>query len=374
MSNQLKKLKKRKTKKFEPIKLPANIRFHTYVADYQGCGTIRVMYPHMMLNQFRMEGVNISTSYNNFFTTDPNFYKDMLFVQFQRSATKAQFDLLSHFKASIGAQTKTPIVYEIDDMLIGIPEWNFAHDYYKDLEQYIPKIMSMVDGMIVSTPKLKEVYGKFCKNIRIIPNHLPKWIWGEPYEPNIVENRKPRILWAGSQNHFAVKKGSKGGDFDKDLMNFIRKTTDKYEWVICGAIPQELQDLAQSGRVDFKGWNTPFQYPQFVKDLNIDLAMAPLSKSLFNSCKSNIKMLEYTVIGAPAVYTNIDPYANAKYKSDSGEEMIAQVEKLAEDNDLRKEAWEQDYNTVESQLYWEDHNNLRHYIDTYLRLFKMRLP
>lgn len=374
VSNQLRKFKKKAKKAFTPIKQPANIRFHTYVADYQGCGTIRCMYPHMMLNQYRMEGVNVVTSFNNFFTADPNFYRDMFFVQFQRSATKEQLDLLRHFKSTIGQQTKTPIVYEIDDMLMGIPEWNFAHDYYEPLQAIIPQIMGLVDGMIVSTPKLEEVYSKFCNNIRVIPNHLPKWLWGEPYLPSEVEGRKPRILWGGSQNHFAVKPGSKGGDFSKVLLDFIRKTTDKYEWVFVGAIPNELKDLEAQGRIQMHGWQAIFSYPQFVKNLEIDLAIAPLSVSLFNSCKSNIKMLEYTSIGAPAVYTDIDPYADAKYTCQTDEQMVSYIEELAEDNDKRLAAWEYDYKVVEEQLYWEDFNNLRHYVDQYLRLFKMRLP
>jgi hypothetical protein len=32
----------------------------------------------------------------------------------------------------------------------------------------------------------------------------------------------------------------KGGDFGNKLLNFIRKTTDKYDWIFMGAIPEEL--------------------------------------------------------------------------------------------------------------------------------------
>jgi hypothetical protein len=49
----------------------------------------------------------------------------------------------------------------------------------------------------------------------------------------------------------------KGGDFGVELLDFIRKTADTYEWHIMGAIPQELADL--KNKIRFYPWENIFE-------------------------------------------------------------------------------------------------------------------
>jgi hypothetical protein len=233
-------------KKLNPVKRPAKLGFLSYVGDTQGCGTIRVIYPFFYLNHFRQKQLMCHSTYLMNYVQEPTWYKPFTFVQFQRSATEGHLQLLQHFKNTVQKQFPIPIIYEIDDMLFGIPKWNYASLYYNKAEDVIKRIMSECDGMMVSTAKLKEVYSPYCKKISVIPNHLPKFVWGETYPKHnyYKEGEKIKILWGGSQNHFAMKQVTgdevKGGDFGNELLNFIRKTTDKYDWIFMGAIPEEL--------------------------------------------------------------------------------------------------------------------------------------
>jgi len=365
----------KKFSKAKPIQTPAKIGFLGYLGDLQGCGHIRVIFPYLLLNHFKTKDVIVFAQYISQYMEDPGFYKSYTFVQFQRSATDAQLEVFKHFKSHILPKRKIPLIYEIDDLILGIPEWNFASDYYKKYEDNIKKMLDMSDGVSASTLKLKEIYSKYNKNISVVPNHLCKFIWGEIYPKHLNEPRikKPRIIWAGSQNHFTPKHREelKGGDFGEKLLHFIRKTVDIYDWCLMGAMPNELRDVS---KIKFQPWANIFQYPSTLKSYEPDICIAPLENNLFNSCKSNIKQLEYTACGAASVYSNIFPYRNCELKADNDEEMISYIEKLASDVDYRGQIWSRDKERVNTQLFWEEHDNIKKYINTYLKMFGNKLP
>jgi len=366
-------------KKLKALKKPAKIGFLSYLGDTQGCGTIRVIYPYFLINHHRKRDLLCHSTYLINYVSDTEWYKPFTFVQFQRSATEQHLQLIQHFKNVVQKKYNIPCIYEIDDLLFNIPKWNYASLYYNKAEDLTKRIMGHCDAMITSTAKLKEVYAPYCKNISVIPNHLPKYIWGEifPAHDWCDEKDKIKILWGGSQNHFAMKevvgKENAGGDFGKGLLNFIRKTVDKYEYHFMGAMPEELNDIKD--KVKFHVWEDVFNYPRALKEISPDICLAPLVDIEFNHCKSNIKSLEYTAAGAVGVYSDVTPYKFQNLRAKTDEEFIAHIEKLAEDRDYRAKIYKKDYQRVESQLFWEDNNNLnlKKYINTYLGLFNQCL-
>jgi hypothetical protein len=64
-------------------------------------------------------------------------------------------------------------------------------------EDVIKRIMEECDGMMVSTAKLKEVYSPYCKKLSVIPNHLPKFVWGEVIQNMIIIKRVIRLRFYG---------------------------------------------------------------------------------------------------------------------------------------------------------------------------------
>jgi hypothetical protein len=373
-----KKKKKPVKKPLQTVKKPARLAFLSYVGDVQGCGTIRVMYPYMLLNHIRnIPKVTIHTTFLSNYVRDADFYKDFTFVQFQRSATEYHLNIYNHFKKEIQSKYKIPLVYEIDDLLIGIPEWNYAHQYYAKNEKYVKTLISLSDGVITSTEKLKEIYSEYNNRIRVIPNHLPKFVWGNIHKATDYydERKKVKILWAGSQNHFALpgmeKDNISGGDFGKGLMDFIRKTTDKYDWHLMGAMPIELEHI--KNKITFTKWRNIFEYPKTMKAIEPDICIAPLEDSVFNACKSNIKSLEFAACGAPGIFSNVEPYKRHSMTADTDEEMCSMIEQLANDIDLRVKIYKKDYEKVRGQLFWEENNNVRKYLDTYLEIFGKRV-
>jgi len=360
------------------LKYPARISFLSYLGDAQGCGTIRVIFPNLLLHHLRIPKLTVHAFYLSYFVNDPNFYKNFTFVQFQRSATKQHLEMFKHFKTHVQPQAKVPIIYEIDDLLKDIPSWNYAEEYYTKAWPHIEEMMRMSNGMTVSTNRLKQIYSEYCSNIAVIENHLPKFIWGDIYPKHEHEprERRPRILWGGSQNHFVtpqlVKQGHSGGDFGKKLLNFIIKTLDKYQWVFSGGFPPELEK--HKNKIEYHGWKDVFNYPNHLKNLDIDICLAPLKQGVFNECKSNIKQLEYVAIGCPAVYSHIEPYKKCTLKAKDDDEFISYIEKLAGDINYRGQVWRKDYQACRGQLWWEETGNIKKYINSYLSLFGQKLP
>ncbi len=262
-----------------------------------------------------------------------------------------------------------PIIYEIDDSLMDIPKWNFAHEFYTSNKKHIESILRMVDGIITSTDSLKRKYLKYNKNIRVVPNHLPEFMWdGSVCMANDIG--KPRICYPGSFNHF--NQHGSGGDFDNELIDFVKKTTHDYQWVFVGGIPSELKN---NNGIEYHPWQPILKYPKFMRSLGIDIMIAPLEHNTFNESKSNIKALESVSLGAALVCTDIEPYHNLKDPQYTTEGLIHQIQMLCANVDLRKYNWEYNYKTLKDQLYWEDddYRNLWGYVSSYLALVGKKL-
>jgi glycosyltransferase involved in cell wall biosynthesis len=50
------------------------------------------------------------------------------------------------------------------------------------------------------------------------------------------------------------------------------------------------------------------EYPAKMASLDLDIAVAPLEDNFFNSCKSNLRLLEYGAMSWPVVCSDVFPY------------------------------------------------------------------
>ncbi len=352
-----------------------NLSWHTFLGDSAGCGHVRVILPTLCLYQYRWKNITFMPQYGMNFVLDPNYYRNKEFTIFQRSATENHLKVAYLFKDKIQPQTGTKLFYELDDDLLDIPDWNFASQYYSKYRDTAKAIIEACDGVTVSTPTLKKKLLKFNDNVSVNINRLPKFLWGEVEYNGPIQREKPRILWQGSANHFALPgSGKEGGDFGSELLEFMRKTIDKYEWVFIGAVPNELRDLVKSGDMTQIPWQKVIEFPRKMKEMKPDLGIAPLELNEFNKSKSWIKAQEFTAAGIPAVYSHVEPYHGLKHTCKTDEEMIDTIEDLCNDEDKRKEAFDYDHWKLRDDLFFEENDNLSKYINSILKLYKKKLP
>jgi hypothetical protein len=59
---------------------------------------------------------------------------------------------------------------------------------------------------------------------------------------------------------------------------------------------------------EYHEWVPLHDYAEKLASLDLDLAVAPLEHHPFNEAKSNLRLLEYGVLGYPVICTDILPY------------------------------------------------------------------
>ncbi|MFS2124678.1 glycosyltransferase [Pseudomonas sp. Pseusp97] len=270
---------------WQPFSQPLRPRVLAYPADKSGCGHYRVRQPFLSLQR---EGlVEGALSQNLLQPVElERFEADV--VLFQRQITDAQLELIEQTKGLTGAFR----VYELDDYLPNLPVKSVHRgDMPRDVLRSLRRAVSMMDRFVVSTAPLAEAFADLHPDIRVVPNRLPVDWWGALSSRRRV-GRKPRVGWAGGVGHT--------GDLEL-IADVIRDLAGEVEWVFFGLCPDKLRPYIHELHpgVDIAG------YPARLALLNLDLALAPLEQNQFNDCKSNLRLLEYGVLGFPVICSDV---------------------------------------------------------------------
>ena len=68
--------------------------------------------------------------------------------------------------------------------------------------------------------------------------------------------------------------------------------------------------------------------------------------NIFNRCKSDIKYIEYSALGIPAVCQDIDVYKRCKHTFNSGSEMVNSINKIMSSKKQYMSIVERNYNSI----------------------------
>lgn len=205
---------------------------------------------------------------------------------------------------AIARQNYKPIIYELDDLLFDLPETHHHKLEGAYLNALLPMLSAIVEADLITVPTsaLKEALAEFNSNIQVLPNYLDDSIW-QLHEPKVKENFPLTIGFMGSNSHTP--------DLDT-IAPVIKSLLSKYEGklkfkVLGTPLPNSLK---KTEGVEWQA-SPSNVYVDFVKlfqTQKFDIFVAPLDENLFNANKSNLKFLEYTALGVPAVYSAIRPY------------------------------------------------------------------
>jgi glycosyltransferase involved in cell wall biosynthesis len=190
------------------------------------------------------------------------------------------------------------VVLGEDDLMTALPPKNpYSKTVYKDIRRRIRRGCELVDRVVVTTEPLAEALRRYSEDVRVIPNGLPAEVWGSL--PRVRRRGgRPRVGWAGAPQHH--------GDLEL-LREVVEATATEVDWVFFGMCPDFLRAHAREVHdpVSFDA------YPGKLASLELDLALAPLERNDFNCCKSNLRLLEYGVLGWPVIASDIEPYRDA---------------------------------------------------------------
>jgi processive 1,2-diacylglycerol beta-glucosyltransferase len=208
------------------------------------------------------------------------------------------------------------LVFSIDDNLL-------------DLEQ-IPLATRMVlryfcreaDGVLVSTAFLQERLSGLNKSIFVLPNAVDERLFGEAKALAATDDPSEKKIVIGYMGTFT---------HDSDLMmvyqplnQVLRRYAGRLEFQLVGGVSNPAVLEAFKG-LAFRVLRVPVEdvaYPNFVawmkKNLDWDLAIAPLEDTRFNLAKSDIKFLDYSALGIPGIYSRVPSYSGTVRHLETG--------------------------------------------------------
>lgn len=190
------------------------------------------------------------------------------------------------------------LVYEMDDLFTQMPLKNSLRAHVPaDARSFLAKSLSLCDRLVVSTQFLADRFATYCKDVRVVPNRLVFKSWAGLKSLRMT-SEKPRVGWAGGTTHL--------GDLEL-IESVVRSTCEEVDWIFMGMCPDALRPYVS----EFHPFGDYERYPARLASLNLDLAVAPLQQIPFNQGKSNLRLLEYGILGIPVVCTDIDPYQHS---------------------------------------------------------------
>lgn len=341
-----------------------------YYADFSGCGFWRMLWPEHTLNAYQKAIVHGSTV----MVTDEKFYTNVKCVRIQRQATPAQLKFVEYL-IKLGEKMGFHVVYEIDDIVFyeDIPKYNkfrgaFVDD---DIKNATTRMMQMCSEITVTCDYMRDYYASKTgnENITVIPNYPPRY-WLDQYDELSIEKnynkrkKKPRVLYAGSGAHFDVDNVDGQRDDFGHIVDTVKRTVNKYQWVFIGAFPVGLRPLVQQGKIEFHQWVNLYDYPRLVQKVRPNVMVAPLIDNVFNRSKSDLKFVEGCALGIPTICQDMCTYENAFYKFKTGDEMVDHIDSLMSDKNTYMKAVRK--GRIEADKRWlENPENLDKYKELY---------
>ncbi|WP_256574365.1 glycosyltransferase [Pseudomonas sp. HAR-UPW-AIA-41] len=257
-------------------------------ADPWGCGNYRIIKPFEAL---RVEGL-VDGTLSERLLNQPElarFSPDV--IVFQRQTNPTALELMA------GAKRFSPAfkIYELDDYLPNTPMKSVHRaSMSKDLVRLLRQGLSVVDRFVVSTHALADQFKGYHSRIHVVENRLPLDWWGN-LVLSVNDGARPRVGWAGGVGH--------QGDLEM-IADVVRDLASEVDWVFFGMCPDKLRPYV----AEFHPGVEISSYPQFLANLRLDLAIAPLEDNVFNACKSNLRLLEYGICGFPVIASDIVSY------------------------------------------------------------------
>lgn len=240
--------------------------------------------------------------------------------------------------------------------------------------------IKMADLVTVTTFYLKKKLSHLNKNIAVLPNYLDIETWLKPRKNN---SRTLRIGWAGSISHKA--------DLEQILNPVIKEVIKRHpevRFVYCGYGGMSSTDkltqleygedmfkgIPRKNREYLLGVNTPF-WPVKASALEFDIALAPLIDDEFNRSKSNLKYLEYGLLGYPGVYSptiykETVKHGETGFIAKTKEDWIKYIDLLIEDEELRNKIRDNARKDVLKN--WDLKDHIEKWERSYLSLFPDR--
>jgi glycosyltransferase involved in cell wall biosynthesis len=284
------------------------------------------------------------------------YWDNSKFLVLSKIISLDYFKTLKKCAEDIGAL----LVYDLDDNLHEVEPWNYSHHIYNSETEegkknlgFIEHIISNCDHVLYSTRELKNYYDTLNPNSSILPNFLDL---DKRYKNiELINWKEIAIKQNVAFDDDSVLIGFFGSDSHIEdlsiLQDSVMKVLADNKKIIFAILTG--QDLIASvlikkwgigsHRFLYMPYNTIHEYLKFVACF--DIGLAPLHTSIFNICKSNLKLLEYGALGIPYVASKVANFQRFHVESnkvggficDTTQEWVEKINFLIDNPEIRKE-------------------------------------
>lgn len=288
--------------------LGVDVRIFKWLADSSGCGYYRCILPGHALAQ---HGHLVAMDERM-----PDWVQDgdVDVIVAQRTCMPGPTGLWQR----LAEERKAKLVLELDDDLWNVePHNRAAYDLYvrgnlrdpvgRLVQEGAPVGQNLIDNIRVSdvvtvtTEPLAEKVSQWNPNVHILPNCVPAWMLDQPM-PDQHANRLT-LGWGGSPSHTRDF-----GEIARPLKRVLQRFGDALEWHCMG--PDYTPRVAsRRGHTRHTGWFETVE--DYLRSVDFHVGFAPLRPSVFNDSKSDLKLLELSALGIPAIVSNTGPYRRA---------------------------------------------------------------
>lgn len=229
------------------------------------------------------------------------------------------------------------LLFDLDDDIFNYPDSPEYHEIDTDkVATDIIEIMKSSTAISVTEETLAEsIQGRIDKPIYVIPNSMDLEFWDAPLKKNYTHDDF-LIGWAGGAYHLL--------DFDiiVPVMRHILKKYDYVKFASLGAVPEELLKEFPS-RVLFQPFMDMDALPDALSKMKFTIGLAPLWENKFNNSRSNIRVLQYSILEIPTIASNFGAYKRLADDNfpmviveNTAEAWIAAIEALIENKEQRE--------------------------------------
>ena len=157
------------------------------------------------------------------------------------------------------------------------------------------------DLVTCTTEILRQEFLKINPSVAVLPNCIDINFF--PKRPNFIK-KEIRIGWQGGASHYEDLY------LIKDAITNILKKHDNVKFIYFGDMRfQGLFKDAPQAQIEWHSWVSHATYPYKLSLLNLDIGLCPLVDNVFNKNKSSIKWMEYSMVGAATIASDIAPYS-----------------------------------------------------------------
>ncbi len=340
-----------------PKKEEGKLNIYMHVAENSGVGYYREYLPavklresglaQVLISDFRFgEGNHVVPTHQMLF--DIARWADLIVVGRQD---------VGEFYAEWGGIKEffnIPIVLDTDDNVHFVRPQNPGYMGYHPGSEALAwnryATNKIFDAITVTTQDLKDFYTKDNPRIYILPNSLDVKLW-DSIVPKKREDNSIRFGFIGSAAH------SEGMRIVIKPVLKIMKKYPNTRFVVTHVYKNFFENYPQEikNRIEYAPWIKLQDWQQGLKDLHLDIGLAPLADNMFNRAKSNLRWLEYSLIPVPTIASPIKPYLCIKdgfngIIAREKEDWFIALERLVVDEKLRHTISKNAYDTVAKEF------------------------